>query len=232
MKLTKMLRDFHTLRTDIRGELARLQLESPEQIAALCTEAFEEGFTVGIKRGDQAPAEAPPKPRKKRRKSRAKRKAQARPDPKKAALRIHRKVRDTIVETLGVKSLTRGQIAEKSGLDPELVSQCIHREKGTLFVGTPGHRWKVDPKAQKSALDKRRQQGRKAVATGERPTFRDAIAKVMGRKVMRPQQVMELLVAADTMPESKNPMHYVNYTLCHYKDTFQRVSRGKYRVHG
>jgi hypothetical protein len=221
-KLTKKLRDFHTLGMEIKAELAQLQIESPEQLAALCVESFEDGFTTGLTRGGiktKDPKTPPPKKRRKKRKI----------SPKLAALNLHRKVRKQIIETLGERSMSRGQLEEATGLDAKTISACIQKEKGRWFIATPGHRWRVNPEHQRSEkkLRKTRQKARKAVANGDRMVFKAIIAKVMGKKTMGPKGVLEALKAKGAdLPESKNLLNYVNYTLAQHTDVFERIGRG------
>lgn len=231
-KLTRMLRDLHQLRVDVQAELLRMQLESPEQLAALCVESFEDGFTTGMNRVKRSGPEPAPKKLAKAKARKRKAKKAASPNPKREALRIHRKIREQLVEVLGDKELDRARLVKRTGLAPELITQCLTKERGVWFVTTPGHRWRVKPGAVKhqAKLSKTRQKSRKAVAHGQRPTMRDLVSGVMGKDVMSPGGIVERLQAKGEMPESRDPKQYINYTLCHYTDRFKRVSRGKYQV--
>ncbi len=234
MKLAKMLRELHQLRVDVQAELIRLQLESPEQLAALCVESFEDGFTTGMNRKVE-PTKTKAEPRKRTKakaKPRKKAKKAANPNPKREAARIHRKIRDQLVEVLGDKELDRARLVKRTELAPELITQCLVKERGVWFVTTPGHRWRVKPGAvnRQTKLDMTRRKSRTAVAHGQRPTMKDLVSGVMGKDVMSPGGIVERLQAKGEMPESSNPKQYINYTLCHYKETFKRVGRGKYQV--
>jgi len=224
-KLTKMLRDLHTLRLEIDAEIARQGLPpgtTPEQLAALTTEAYEEGFTTGMnrKRGRKPGLKSKPIP-----KSRKRRKPGPKPKAKdlskKEARNLHDRTRRAIIKTLGNKALTRGQIAEKSGLDPELVSTCIHSSRG-VFVQTAGHRWRVanvEPARPPKDAPKK-----------ERKPFKQVVAEVMGKRTMSAPEVVEALQAKGRMPKSKRPVHYLHVTLANHQDTFERVEKGRYRV--
>jgi hypothetical protein len=233
--IVKLLRDYQQLKLEIDAEIHRLQLPpgtTAEQLAGLVTTAYEDGFTTGMnrKRGrkpgikSKPPKSKPPAKKKKKRKL----------NPKLAALNLHRKVRRQIIETLGDRSLSRGQLVEQTGLDAETIHTCVQKEKGRWFITTPGYRWRVNPKHQASEekLRKTRQKARKAVADGARPSFKRVIAKIMGKRTMGPKGVLDALKAGDPadIPESKNLLNYVNYTLCQYPETFERVGRGQYQV--
>lgn len=235
-KLTTKLRDFHTLGLEIRTELANRQL-TPTEVAALCVEAYEDGFMAGLRRGgakSKAPTEVAPEAKGVKAKPPKKKKKKRKISPKLAALNLHRKVCKQIVEAMGERSMSRGKLEEITGLDAETISTCIQKEKGRWFVATPGHRWKVNPEHQMSEakLRKTRQKARKAVANGDREPFKRVVAKVMGKKVMGPKHVLDALAERDpaSLPESKNLLNYINYTLAQHEDMFERIGRGQYRV--
>lgn len=224
-KITKMLRDLHTLRSEIRTELARIQFESPEQLAALCVESYEDGFTAGMNRGglkSKPPKDVPEAGPVKSKPTKKKRKRKRKISPGLAALNLHRKVRGKIVKALKKRSMSRGQLVEATGLDPELISECIQKEKGKWFLPTPGHRWMLHP-----------DMAAEAMGTGERrgSTFKAVIAGVMKRgKTHSPQEILALLQAEGVAPDSKDPLSYVNHTLYRYQDMFERLGRGRYTV--
>jgi hypothetical protein len=72
--------------------------------------------------------------------------------------------------------------------------------------------------------------GRRAVARGDRPTLKEAMAKVMGSKVMSAGEIADGLEAKGWLPNSKDPRTYCLYTLSDNKDVFERVERGRYKV--
>ena len=214
-RLTKMLRDLHTLRMEVDTEIARLGLPpgtTPEQLAALTTEAYEEGFTTGMNRkrgrkpGTKKAKKPGPKPRKVA-------------DPKKATRNLHDRTRRAVLKTLGNKALTRGQISEQSGIDPEMVSTCLHKSRG-VFSQTAGHRWRAVNPERASTKTK----------DGAKRPFKEVVAEVMGKRTMCAGEVVEALQAKGLLPDSTQPEHYLSSTMAFHKDTFERVSRGQYRV--
>jgi hypothetical protein len=219
-KLSTKLRDLHTLRLEVQAEIHQLQIDNPEQLAALCVEAFEDGFTLGMDRRRRAPKGGiKAKPPKGKRRKKPGPKPRKKADPKRAARNLQERTKRAIVKVLGNRSLTRGQIAEQSGIDPEMVSACLHKAKGTTFVETKGHRWKVNPK-----------NPTKGKGRNGQPLFKNVVAKAMGKRTMSAPEVAEMLAAKGLMPESKRPAHYVSVTLTTASDTFERVEKGRYRV--
>ena len=73
-------------------------------------------------------------------------------------------------------------------------------------------------------------EGRRAVARGDRPPMKEAIATVMGKASMGAPAVVEGLKKRDWLPNSKDPQQYVSYLLSSYKDVFKRLKRGLYKV--
>jgi len=99
------------------------------------------------------------------------------------------------------------------------------------------------PKAKKAAAKPRKKatnksknnsaaaEGRRAVARGDRPTLKEGMARVMGSKVMDAGEILEGLKAKGWTPNSKDPRTHCLYTLSDNKDVFERVERGRYKVH-
>jgi len=73
-------------------------------------------------------------------------------------------------------------------------------------------------------------EGRRAVARGDRPTIREAVARVMGTKVMGSADIVAGLTKKGWLPGAKDPRTYCLYTLSDNKDVFERVERGRYKV--
>jgi hypothetical protein len=73
-------------------------------------------------------------------------------------------------------------------------------------------------------------EGRRAVARGDRPSIREAMARVMGKKTMNAAEIVDGLKAKGWMPNAKDPRTYCLYTLSDNKETFERVERGRYKV--
>lgn len=76
--------------------------------------------------------------------------------------------------------------------------------------------------------------GRQAVARGERPTLKEAMKTVMGKKAMNAEQVVEGLKERKWLPTSRNPRQYISYMFSsNTPDVFERAKeRGFYRVRG
>lgn len=79
--------------------------------------------------------------------------------------------------------------------------------------------------------------GRRAVASGERPSIKEAIRKVMGNKAMSAQEVYDALKEKGWLPNAKDPRMHVGHILSSLSvsdgDEFQRVpekGRGFYRL--
>lgn len=75
-------------------------------------------------------------------------------------------------------------------------------------------------------------EGRRAVARGDRPVLKQAIAMVMGKAVCDSQTIVDGLSAKGWLPGASNPKAYISYALSNNKDVFERVEgkRGFYRV--
>jgi len=85
----------------------------------------------------------------------------------------------------------------------------------------------------KTAGKSRAAEGRRAVARGERPPIKQAMAHVMGGDTCNPAMVLERLVAKGWTPSAGDPKTYVGYMLSSTKEMFVRVpakGRGFYRV--
>lgn len=80
------------------------------------------------------------------------------------------------------------------------------------------------------AAAKRAAEGRRAVARGDRPPLREAMAVVMGDGSMTSADVVAALEARGWGPNADDPRQYISYMLSSSKDTFDRVERGVYRV--
>ena len=72
--------------------------------------------------------------------------------------------------------------------------------------------------------------GRRAVARGDRPPMKEAIALIMGDKETEIGEVVAALEKKGWLPNTPHPRPYVNCFLANSKDVFERVSRGKYKV--
>lgn len=73
-------------------------------------------------------------------------------------------------------------------------------------------------------------EGRRAVARGDRPTMREAMAIVIGSGQMEAAEIVEGLKKRNWMPNAEDPQQYVSYMLASNKPTFERISRGVYKV--
>jgi hypothetical protein len=87
----------------------------------------------------------------------------------------------------------------------------------------------VTPKSKKNAAA-----GRQAVARGERPTLKEAMKTVMGKKAMNAEQVVEGLKERKWLPTSQNPRQYISFMFSsNTPEVFERTEpRGFYRVRG
>ncbi len=117
------------------------------------------------------------------------------------------------------------------------------KNKPVVETATPKPRGKPGPKPKgdkalktetvKTAGKSRAAEGRRAVARGERPPIKQAMAQVMGSDVCNPAMVAERLAAKGWTPSASNPKTYVGYMLSSSKDMFDRVpakGRGYYKV--
>lgn len=73
-------------------------------------------------------------------------------------------------------------------------------------------------------------EGRRAVARGDRPTMKEAMAIVIGTAKCTSEDVVKGLEKKGWLPNAENPQQYVSYMLSSNKDTFERVERGIYKV--
>ena len=73
-------------------------------------------------------------------------------------------------------------------------------------------------------------EGRRAVARGDRPPMKEAMATVMGKSHMDAAGVLEGLEKRGWLPHADKPQQYISYMLSSNKDTFERVERGQYKV--
>lgn len=76
-------------------------------------------------------------------------------------------------------------------------------------------------------------EGRRAVARGDRPPMKVAIAKVMGDKVMDCSEVIAGLKEKNWLPNTvpgEKTQQYISYILSSSTDAFQRVERGRYKA--
>lgn len=73
-------------------------------------------------------------------------------------------------------------------------------------------------------------EGRRAVARGDRPPLKEAMATVMGKSTMGAAEILAGLEKKGWMGNAKGPQQYVSYMLSSNKDVFERVGRGQYRV--
>ena len=101
--------------------------------------------------------------------------------------------------------------------------------------GKPGPKPKVkaEASAPKTPGTSRAAEGRRAVARGDRPPLKVAMALVMGTDTCNPEMVYDRMSAKGWLPASSNPKTYLGYTLSSSKDTFDRVpakGRGFYKV--
>lgn len=73
--------------------------------------------------------------------------------------------------------------------------------------------------------------GRRAVARGDRPPMKEAIARVMGKKVMSSSEVIAALGKMDWLPNTQpdKTQQYISFILSSTTDLFKRVSRGNYK---
>lgn len=103
--------------------------------------------------------------------------------------------------------------------------------------GKPGPKPKAEKASKgetsKAAGKSRAAEGRRAVARGERPPIKQAMAQVMGGDTCNPAMVAERLAAKGWTPAAADPKTYCGYMLSSNKDMFERVpakGRGFYRV--
>ena len=98
---------------------------------------------------------------------------------------------------------------------------------------------KAKTKGKKSATNsvtdasrKNAAEGRRAVATGERPSLKDAMVLVMGPKAMDAQGVVDALTKKKWLPASSDHRQYISFMLSsNCPETFERTeTRGFYRV--
>lgn len=75
-------------------------------------------------------------------------------------------------------------------------------------------------------------EGRRAVARGDRPPMKEAIARVMGKSTMDAAQVIAGLTAKNWLPNTppEKTQQYISYVLSSTKEVFDRVERGQYKV--
>lgn len=71
---------------------------------------------------------------------------------------------------------------------------------------------------------------RKAVASGDLPSLTNRLIEVMGKDDVGIPEVITRLAQKGWTPDSKDLPTYISYMLSSNKETFERVSRGVYRV--
>jgi hypothetical protein len=149
-------------------------------------------------------------------------------------------VLDLIVEWLerepspSLDSVGSLSFGEKSQVDaPDVVVEPSDSDKG---APAPKPRTKPKPKLgvddDRYWVHKNVAEGRKAVANGERPPLKKAVAMVMGDKVMNARDVVGALEEKGWAPASNNPYQYVSFVLASNRpEVFERTGkRGYYRV--
>ena len=75
-------------------------------------------------------------------------------------------------------------------------------------------------------------EGRRAVARGDRPPMKEAIARVMGKATMDAASVIQGLTEKNWLPNTppEKTQQYISYILSSNDSVFIRVERGKYKV--
>jgi hypothetical protein len=84
--------------------------------------------------------------------------------------------------------------------------------------------------AKKTANTSNAAEGRRAVARGDRPTMKEAIATVIGKATMGAAEVVEGLEKRDWVPNAAKIQQYVSFLLSNNKDVFERIGHGQYKV--
>jgi len=137
-------------------------------------------------------------------------------------------------------------ISEIVGVLPTASDQQLTRvalvfwpEPKTPAGGTSGPKAKIEGRHKKSTVNsvtkdsrKNAAKGRRAVATGERPTLKGSMVLVMGKKTMNAQGVVDALAEKKWLPASDDHRQYISFMLSNNcPDTFSRTEkRGFYRV--
>lgn len=125
---------------------------------------------------------------------------------------------------------------------PKVEKKAAAAKAPKAVKAKPAKAPKAEKKGKKS-WGSRQAAGRREVADGLRPTFKDAIVKVMGNKAMTRDQVHDALKEKGWLPNSNEPRGYVGYMLSASKvkvtdasgketetHLFDRVKRGVYKV--
>lgn len=75
-------------------------------------------------------------------------------------------------------------------------------------------------------------EGRRAVARGDRPPIKEAIARVLGKKEMDASSIVKGLAAKGWLPNTRpeKTQQYISFILSSTIDVFERVARGQYKV--
>jgi hypothetical protein len=73
-------------------------------------------------------------------------------------------------------------------------------------------------------------EGRRAVARGDRPPLKEAMAIVSGNDKVTSLTVVNRLKDKGWLPNAANPRSYISYMFSSNKDVFENVRRGVYRV--
>jgi cell division protein FtsB len=75
-------------------------------------------------------------------------------------------------------------------------------------------------------------EGRRAVARGDRPPMKEAIARVMGKSTLDAATVIKGLTEKGWLPNTapEKTQQYISYILSSSVEVFERIERGKYKV--
>jgi len=159
--------------------------------------------------------------------------------PKKAKKAKTRKTRKTKAAPKAAASAApKAAASPKAAATPKKVTKTKGKKKATKTKSAPKKAPAKKKPAKKAKAAKAKDttaiaEGRRAVARGDRPPLVEAVATVMGSKVMNSGMILEKLTAKGWQPNSNDSKSYLSYVLSSNKEAFEKVpekGRGYYRV--
>ena len=139
----------------------------------------------------------------------------------------------TELRELYFTNATMVSLCREIGADPRLLLRApakLVKKAPTKKAAKKNKAKKNTPKKSREAAVARATKGRRAVASGERPPLKEAIVAVMGATTMNVGDVIKALDKKGWLPDSEEIRNYISFALSSNKETFERVTRGVYKV--
>jgi len=213
----------------IQGVLAKRQelqdqvTQKTQELEAAKTElaSFEADINARLAGATGATKAAPTK------RAKVSGKATVKKAKKKVAKKKTAKKPATVAAKKVTKKVTKKKTAKKPAKKKVVAKKKAAPKKKAKTKGKKSATNSVTDASRKNAAE-----GRRAVATGERPTLKDSMKIVMGKKTMNAQGVVDALAKKKWLPASSDHRQYISFMLSNNcPETFERTeTRGFYRV--